>query len=560
MQSSKTRFEVNQSCSGADRASSGAWQTGFETGQCEPAVDGSTEQCIAMECSREEDVNQFLVGGTDLLNQSDEIVKPDETEITDWSSQQETSIPQTPDMFQYESPSSSLHSQTAAISSQESEVLSNEDLFHPFSPDTLSLPKQLLVKSTEDVEHPIRLQLSIDEDVAADSEQNLSVMFNSSVCQSKEEGGAREEEEGERGGGEDTMEWNPDFNIPCGQPPSSHEGPKSSAFKNGCHADRKARFALDAFGFSGPSSCPAKPIERERESDVQLEYDMPEITLSQFEASQGSIAEILGTPSKMAAIARDPVSLEGFCSQGNVESQVLSAQVEENGDRVEEEEEGWEGKVGDEGGGGGGGERKRHEVREYIKPRRLFRKLERAGERDEKQEEEREEKAEERETEGAEEEEEEVEGEEEEKEVESPWTQSSLRLSLSQRRMVEKRLCAEEAESQSSDGERGEDNDKEDEEEDSIWLTPQVWDGIEDGTPSLVVDCQRRSCDVSHDKSHGSSRDELQDIGSLCVTKDHISQLDGTVEETKRGVYVRTCVFFLPFPPILPHSLPFFTH
>lgn len=235
-----------------------------------------------------DEVDKFLVMGETLLNRSDR------TSLTGKTSQ--TSIPETENGSTVQVESTKCSSSPLLLtppqilpdnsfSSPQNSVFSDNDLFDndfPLDPPLTLSPPREVGGSTGDT-NPIQ-----DLDPILDGEnepvKNLSIMLNSSAA------GPCDKTEDDI---EDGHLLDSQFDIPCAQPPSSRETPldaesSQQRTKNDSILSSSDREMMSSDG--GKSS-----------DDVQLEFEMPEITISQFEAFQSPAAEILGTPSKMAS-------------------------------------------------------------------------------------------------------------------------------------------------------------------------------------------------------------------------------------------------------------------
>ena len=119
-------------------------------------VDGIMEKQMEWE---KEDVNAFLVTGTDLLNKSDKISTTGKSSITPDPTSQGSPQPQASTTDRDKTPPPHL---TAEVSSPKSLALSDEDLFEPFSLDIPSLPHQLPEETEGAVESQFDISLGED--------------------------------------------------------------------------------------------------------------------------------------------------------------------------------------------------------------------------------------------------------------------------------------------------------------------------------------------------------------------------------------------------------------
>ena len=168
-------------------------------------------------------------------------------------------------------------SSSPILPGNESPLLSEADLFSgDSSPLFLSPPPEFHRETCEGVS-----SVTGDEG-GVNGDNNLSVMLNS--------GAVAVGNDDERGETPDLMRQFDD--IPCAQRQLSQMTSPSPA-------DGESDAVQDVLNSSGtPDGNFASEVERSSVA-VQLEFEMPEISLSQFESFQSSTTEILGTPSKM---------------------------------------------------------------------------------------------------------------------------------------------------------------------------------------------------------------------------------------------------------------------
>ena len=264
------------------------------------AVVGSGD---AMDWRGTEDVDKFLVAGEDLLNKSDKFGTTGKAS-TDTKSDDNSSKIDTPAVTKHahtsqnetESPNAeSVFTRLVLpmeLHSPQSLVFSDEDLFDEFPLDTSPPspppppPPHELLEEMENGSSEREFELSLEGD-EEESEKNLSVMLNSSAV-------SRNTED------DDTIEGSPNFDtqfdIPCAQPLSSQERETATTTQ----ASRSRANERD------DSAASSDNLDGGRTVGVQLEYEMPEISLSQHEAFQSAMADILGTPSKMGGARNSP--------------------------------------------------------------------------------------------------------------------------------------------------------------------------------------------------------------------------------------------------------------
>ena len=165
-----------------------------------------------------------------------------------------------------------------------SPVFSNADLFD--TDFSLDPPPSLPPSPPPDPETKMEGASSeLEGPDEKDLVQDSSVMLNGGTL-------AVEEEEGENEELERSSEFDSPFDIPCGQRIVSQRSSNSS--------EEQAAAVIAGSGETGRERSrddrSSSSEGGKRSVEVQLEYEMPEISLSQFESS---VTEILGTPSKM---------------------------------------------------------------------------------------------------------------------------------------------------------------------------------------------------------------------------------------------------------------------
>ena len=256
-----------------------------------------------MDWQEAEDVDTFFVTGEDLLNKSDEIDPASKTSIAATSTEVCTTQP---DNSQHTTqalkvtPAPLEIAVELPLTSPQSPVFSDNDLFDagfPLDPTLPPSPPHELVGNTGGV--CSNRDFSLEFSLEGENEKNLSVMLNSSAI--RRNGENQDDING-------SPEFESEFDIPCAQPPSSLEQLSSPSDTQGSLYRGTNESAAD---ISGSLNSVEKPhsegftAEGGRSVDVQLEYEMPEISLSQFEAFQSTTAEILGTPSKMTSTRKE---------------------------------------------------------------------------------------------------------------------------------------------------------------------------------------------------------------------------------------------------------------
>lgn len=164
-------------------------------------------------------------------------------------------------------------------------VFSDNNLFDndfPLDPPLTLSPPRVLEGNMEDTHRNQDFDLTLEGENTPS--KNLSVMLNSSSIDSHHANGDDVE---------DSRIFDSEFDIPCAQPLSSPKTPVETQ-----PSQHKTRSSSRSSGSPDRSQTVSSNGGKMSE-DVQLEFEMPEISLSQFEAFQNTTAEILGTPSKM---------------------------------------------------------------------------------------------------------------------------------------------------------------------------------------------------------------------------------------------------------------------
>ena len=248
-----------------------------------------------VDTEKEEDVDKFLVAGEELLKKSDEIDQTGKTSLTGVSTESNQPVNVIPAVR-----AATPHREgDPADVLPHSPVFSDTDLFDSnFSldppPPLPPSPPRELGGDTETAPPGPDFDLSLEGE-NDDRDNKLSVMLNSSVAIRKSGSEISNEIE-------DDPDFESPYDIPCAQPLSSQESRSHSETQGSQHRARSLsadnQSPLDTLERShGEGSFMS---ERSRSEDVQLEYEMPEISLSQLDVFQSTTAEILGTPSKMA--------------------------------------------------------------------------------------------------------------------------------------------------------------------------------------------------------------------------------------------------------------------
>ena len=241
------------------------------------------------------DVDKFLVPGEDLLKKSDEIDPTSKTSLTGTSTESGQPVSAT-SVVQLPAPHKEIDPADVPLHSP---VFSDTDLFDsnfsldppPILPPT---PPREIGGDTEATPPDEDFELSLEGE-NDERDNKLSVMLNSSVAIGKS-GEIIDESEG----GPDFHESS--YDIPCAQPLSSQEIGTHSETKVSQYRARSS----STDDHSSPDNLERSHAESSLVSErsgsvgVQLEYEMPEISLSQLDVFQSATTEILGTPSKMA--------------------------------------------------------------------------------------------------------------------------------------------------------------------------------------------------------------------------------------------------------------------
>lgn len=240
---------------------------------------GASEDMAAMQL---QDVNSFLTVGENLLGgNSDEkdstsraVVVTVATKTADVSSSQPNQ-----DSKVRVGMVENLLDDDLPIHLPRSPIFSDSDLFDTDLEPPHSLPPHDPQPEMVEGATSSELEGADKKDLVQDS----SVMLNSFAVT------------GEKGDGnelEDSSEFDSPFDIPCGQRVMSQQSSNSSeepaSVTDGSGENGRERSSDER---SSSSEGGKRSVE-----EVQLEYEMPEISLSQFESS---VTEILGTPSKM---------------------------------------------------------------------------------------------------------------------------------------------------------------------------------------------------------------------------------------------------------------------
>lgn len=251
------------------------------------------------------EADEYLVTGEDLLNKSDGFSSTRKTSPTSPNSittESETGNSAQVDSAKCAAPSSPLLLTPPPIvaessfPSPQSPVFSNDNLFDndfPLDPPLTLSPPRELEGNTGDASLNQAFDLTLEGE--NEPSKNLSVMLNSSAIDSHN---TNEDDV------EDSHLFESQFDIPCAQPPSSQDRslePQASQHKTRSESVDSSSSSLDRTPIEAVSSDGGKSSE-----GVQLEFEMPEISLSQLEAFQNTTAEILGTPSKMAGAKYSP--------------------------------------------------------------------------------------------------------------------------------------------------------------------------------------------------------------------------------------------------------------
>ena len=237
----------------------------------------------APEMQWQDDVDRFLVTKEDfLLNQSNEFKSSNTSSTTMTTTDKPTTTTEV--IHKTEEETTNRNSPVASLHSP---VFSDDDLFD----SDFSLPPSPPLAVTSGDHHQEFDELSLEE---RENELNLSVMLNgSSVAIGNISVGNKSNE---------INDASPEFgegafDIPCAQRQRGssssdisieHVGSNQDILKpDGCLGSPDGDFTTSEF--------------RKPAVNVQLEYEMPEISISQLEAFDTTTAHILGTPSKMTS-------------------------------------------------------------------------------------------------------------------------------------------------------------------------------------------------------------------------------------------------------------------
>ena len=235
------------------------------------------------------DVDRFLVAGENLLNWSGSEANSSNrscqviTEHVGSSKPSQTGSEPVNKPVERGSPS---RNEPSLHSASKSPVFSDMDLFDT---DFSSSSPVFLSPSPPAHRHDAALVNSKEILRSEEDIRDPSVMLNSSsvVIGNRDKRSSSEVEE--------NPELMSDFDIPCAQPVSSFQGSAHS----GDGVSGPIQDVLKTDGDNDKGTLVPKGVAST--VAVQLEYEMPEISLSQFESFQSLTTEILGTPSKMAA-------------------------------------------------------------------------------------------------------------------------------------------------------------------------------------------------------------------------------------------------------------------
>ena len=207
------------------------------------------------------------------------------------------------------------HNEPPLHSASKSPVLSDADLF-----DTDFSSSSPLFFSPPPLSHRYIIALADSEERLAHREDiDPSVMLNSSSVAV----GNRDRSGTEIG---ETPEVMSKYDIiPCTQPISSSH--RSSPSPNGARTSAPLQDVLKSGNHDDDGEFVPKGVVS---VDVQLEYEMPEISFSHFESFQSTVTDILGTPNKMAGT-------ESTTPQKKVDDVLLG--VKDRNDGVKNEKE-----------------------------------------------------------------------------------------------------------------------------------------------------------------------------------------------------------------------------
>ena len=289
----------------------GSSQPIFNSGTTNPQIGRDGEEPTVAAMQWQDTANFLVIAGEDLLNKTDEINTTSKTSFTGAETERHNNNNATTPAECQGSPLQ----QTGTVEDlstplPQSPVFSDTDLFETdFPVDPLpslppSTPPGVPFHKEGDTVSELGLQLS-DGEILPDA----SVMLNSSVANMQKD---------------DELECSPDFespfDIPCAQPVPSQ---RSSSSSDGQDQGLVYEATEGDSGNSGSLRNDAGAVKRchsdgsvssegrGRSVEVQLEYEMPEISLSQFESTT---TEILGTPSKMEISCRDNTGKPLVCA------------------------------------------------------------------------------------------------------------------------------------------------------------------------------------------------------------------------------------------------------